>query len=408
MASPAQITEGLPETLPEDFVEWDELSPPVQPVESSRRESGPGPGVNLNSATRALEPLRAAPLSGDSPRQATLSLPDLENTGASTAPDRPKSLSAALLSSRESGPELAAALPAIEALRFPTPRPAGAHAATTTTESRGILLDALRPHSAEITRAGKKKWLILAGGGVLLALILAVAFSPLFNRGTVPPAKAVGTAAPTATSIQQPEETGPVNARSMSTMPASPAPKTTASDSQISSDSVRPVQKNAEPSREEAKVMEDQLHTPTRLRIKAPSPEQAPVPPGGFTTADINGSENSKAIGAVFGSPKQPRVQVEYPQVIKVPSAVALGLLIRNAQPVYPLIAKTARVSGTIVLAATISKAGNVENLRVVSGPEMLRSSAVEAVRTWRFKPYMFYSQPMAIETTINVHFSLH
>jgi protein TonB len=57
------------------------------------------------------------------------------------------------------------------------------------------------------------------------------------------------------------------------------------------------------------------------------------------------------------------------------------------------------------VLAATISKTGNVENLRVVSGPVMLRMSAVNAVSTWRFKPYIIDNQPTAIETTINMHF---
>jgi len=152
-------------------------------------------------------------------------------------------------------------------------------------------------------------------------------------------------------------------------------------------------------------MMDDQLHTPTRLQMKATLAEQAPLPSGGFAAADIDGLDNSKAIGAVFGNPKQPTAQIASQQVISVPSGVALGLLIHQTQPVYPLIAKDGKVSGTIVLAATISKTGNVENLRVVSGPVMLRMSAVNAVRTWRFKPYMLNNQPTAIETTINVHY---
>ena len=152
-------------------------------------------------------------------------------------------------------------------------------------------------------------------------------------------------------------------------------------------------------------MMDDQLHTPTRLQMKATLAEQAPLPHGGFAAPDIDGLDNSKAIGAVFGSPKQPTVQIASQQVISVPPGIALGLLIQKTQPVYPSIAKVGHVSGTIVLAATISKTGNVENLRVVSGPVMLRTSAVDAVRTWRFKPYMPDNQPTAIETTINVHF---
>lgn len=152
-------------------------------------------------------------------------------------------------------------------------------------------------------------------------------------------------------------------------------------------------------------MMDDQLHAPTQLQMKTTLAEQASLPPGGFTAADIDGADNSNAVGAVFGSPKQPSVQIASQQIVSVPSGVASGLLIQKTQPVYPLIAKTGHVSGTIVLAATISKTGNVESLRVVSGPEILRISAVNAVRTWRFKPYILYNQPTAFETTIYVRF---
>jgi protein TonB len=208
------------------------------------------------------------------------------------------------------------------------------------------------------------------------------------------------------TTIEPPEYAAPTRAHSTLAVPASTAAATTAGEVNISSEEARrSVQKNARPSREQPQMMDDQLHTPTRLQMKAALAEQVPAPPGGFATADIDGLDNSKAIGAVFGSSKQPTAQIASQQVINVPSGVALGLLIQKTQAVYPLIAKQGHVSGTIVLAATISKTGNVENLRVVGGPVMLRMSAVNAVRTWRFKPYMLYNQPTAIETTINVHF---
>jgi TonB family protein len=222
----------------------------------------------------------------------------------------------------------------------------------------------------------------------------------------VPSANPAAAPASTMTTIEQPENAAPTRAHSTLTVPTSTAAATTAGEVQISSEAARqPVQKNARPSREQAQMMDDQLDTPTRLQMKATLAEQAPLPPGGFAATDIDGEDNSNAIGDVFGSPKQPRVQIASQQVINVPSGVALGLLIQKTQPVYPLIAKQGHVSGTIVLAATISKTGNVENLRVVSGQVMLRMSAVNAVRTWRFKPYMLYNQPTAIETTINVHF---
>jgi protein TonB len=82
-------------------------------------------------------------------------------------------------------------------------------------------------------------------------------------------------------------------------------------------------------------------------------------------------------------------------------------LLVQRTTPVYPQIAKEARVSGTVVLQATISKAGLIENLRVISGPTMLRQSAQDAVKSWRYRPYMLDGAPVEVETTVNVTFTL-
>ena len=60
-----------------------------------------------------------------------------------------------------------------------------------------------------------------------------------------------------------------------------------------------------------------------------------------------------------------------------------------------------------MILAATISKAGAIENLRVVSGPELLQQAALAAVRTWRYRPYQLDGQPIEVETTVNVIFKL-
>ena len=82
-------------------------------------------------------------------------------------------------------------------------------------------------------------------------------------------------------------------------------------------------------------------------------------------------------------------------------------MLTHRTQPVYPPIAKSARVQGTVVLQATISKSGSVDNIRVVSGPVMLRQAALDAVKTWRYRPYMLNNSPTEVETTINVIFAL-
>jgi protein TonB len=95
------------------------------------------------------------------------------------------------------------------------------------------------------------------------------------------------------------------------------------------------------------------------------------------------------------------------PQSVAVSSRVTEGLLIYKTIPVYPAIARAAGLSGTIVLAATISKNGTIEDLRVQSGPAMLRQAAIDAVKSWRYRPYLLNNQPVEVETTVNVVFSM-
>jgi periplasmic protein TonB len=84
------------------------------------------------------------------------------------------------------------------------------------------------------------------------------------------------------------------------------------------------------------------------------------------------------------------------------------GLLLFKPIPVYPPIAVVTRAEGTVVLDAVISKSGSIENLRVISGPAMLRQSALDAVRQWRYRPYLLNGQPVEVETTVNVVFKLN
>jgi protein TonB len=90
-----------------------------------------------------------------------------------------------------------------------------------------------------------------------------------------------------------------------------------------------------------------------------------------------------------------------------VSSAVIEGLAIQKTVPVYPPIARATRTQGSVVLQATISQNGTIENLRVVSGSPMLQQAAIAAVSTWRYRPYMLNGVPIAVETTINVIFKL-
>jgi protein TonB len=83
------------------------------------------------------------------------------------------------------------------------------------------------------------------------------------------------------------------------------------------------------------------------------------------------------------------------------------GNLIYRVQPVYPALARQARIQGPVELRAIISKTGTIENLTVVGGHPMLVTAAVDAVKHWRYRPYLLNDEPYAIETEITVNFIL-
>ena len=88
-------------------------------------------------------------------------------------------------------------------------------------------------------------------------------------------------------------------------------------------------------------------------------------------------------------------------------SSMLQGSLIRRVEPTYPPLAKSARIQGPVVLEAIISKTGTIENLQLISGHPMLVGAAIEAVRQWRYKPYILNSEPIEVETQITVNFTL-
>jgi len=75
--------------------------------------------------------------------------------------------------------------------------------------------------------------------------------------------------------------------------------------------------------------------------------------------------------------------------------------------PVYPPLARQARIQGTVVLHAVISKDGSIEGLTLISGHPMLAPAAIEAVKQWRYKPYLLNGEPVEVDTEVLVNFTL-
>jgi protein TonB len=154
----------------------------------------------------------------------------------------------------------------------------------------------------------------------------------------------------------------------------------------------------------QAEMMKSQLNAPSKISndLKALGGSQ-PAPNAGFSPAgmDMNGSS------PVFSTGNGPKVKVEAPKKVTISNGIAVGLLVQKTAPIYPPIAKSARVQGTVVIQATISKNGTIENSHAVSGPTMLRQAALDAVKSWRFRPYLLDGEPVEVDTTVNVVFNL-
>ncbi|MGA8740841.1 MAG: energy transducer TonB [Terracidiphilus sp.] len=143
---------------------------------------------------------------------------------------------------------------------------------------------------------------------------------------------------------------------------------------------------------------------PTTIRIPT-GPEQ---PFTGPNIALDSGTGTPGGDGSPFGVGRPVTVvHPPAPSSIRLPSKFVEGFLIYKSIPQYPIIAKSVGVQGTVVLQATISKSGTIENLQAVSGPQMLQQAAIEAVKNWRYRPYLLNDQPVEVETTVNVIFRL-
>jgi len=123
----------------------------------------------------------------------------------------------------------------------------------------------------------------------------------------------------------------------------------------------------------------------------------------------VLGGTGSSVLGSLMSNtaapPPPPKPVNTAP--VRVGGNVAAANLIQQVPPVYPPIAKTAHISGTVVLHAIISKDGTIDQLEYQSGPPLLMKAAMDAVKQWRYRPTMLNGEPVDVDTTISVIFTL-
>ena len=161
-------------------------------------------------------------------------------------------------------------------------------------------------------------------------------------------------------------------------------------------------------------IVNGELRTPTKIPQKVKMIQEDEAPPAMATTGVVGGvpggvpgGSMGGVMGSILSSTPVAAPKIATPTRVRVSSGVVSGLLIRKVPPTYPPLARQARIQGVVVLQAQISKDGTIQNLQLISGHPMLAPAAIEAVKQWRYKPYLLNGEPVEVDTQVQVNFTL-
>jgi periplasmic protein TonB len=160
--------------------------------------------------------------------------------------------------------------------------------------------------------------------------------------------------------------------------------------------------------KEVAVIKEDELPPPSAGAVGVVGGVPGGVP-GGTPGGVIGGIIGSVPSAAPPPPPPPPPPKKEEPKVtrIRVGGNVQQAMLVKQPRPVYPPLAKQARIQGVVRLNAIIGKDGTIQNLTVATGHPLLVPAALEAVKQWVYKPTLLNGEPVEVVTQIDVNFTL-
>jgi periplasmic protein TonB len=160
-------------------------------------------------------------------------------------------------------------------------------------------------------------------------------------------------------------------------------------------------------------------YTSTKTSITAPThktPEVSPTPAGavggvvggvpGGIVGGIPGGVLSGILGSTRGTPVA-KAPEPAPKRVRLAPRIVEANLIHDVPPTYPPEAGRARIEGAVVLRAVIGKDGTVQDVRVESGLPILAQAAIDAVKQWRYRPYLLNGEPVEVDSRITINFTL-
>jgi len=254
----------------------------------------------------------------------------------------------------------------------------------------------------------QRRQMLIALGLLLAALLIVVVKDREFWLGSAPEAAedATDETAPAADTPGQPPVNGTTsrqqNARPKAHAPAriehSPVSVAMPNSPQPSGATIEASNRAALPPLE-VEVVAGGQHTvlqPTNRSVKVDLQSGAPGTPAPGTMAEPTMSSTVEPSTVATNAGERVRLSPDTAEMVEHP-----------VQPNYPMLAKQMKVQGSVVLQALIGQEGSIQDLRVLSGPAILSTAAMDAVRQWRFRPYIQSGQPVETQARITVNFTI-
>lgn len=157
-------------------------------------------------------------------------------------------------------------------------------------------------------------------------------------------------------------------------------------------------------------IQQGKLQAPTVIPKKIQMIHEEAQPDVGMVggvPGGVPGGSAGGVLGGIIGGVPSLAPPPKPPERIRIGGNVMAARLINQVKPVYPAIARTARIQGTVVLHGLIGKDGTVKEIQFISGPPLLMRSCMDAVRQWRYSPYLLNTEPVEVDTTIQCVFNM-
>jgi protein TonB len=156
-----------------------------------------------------------------------------------------------------------------------------------------------------------------------------------------------------------------------------------------------------------APVLRQSFVAPVEVPESLPSPEDLDLGAKGGLPGGVEGGVPGGVVGGIVGGlPPLPPPPAP-PRVVHVGGNIPAPALLRRVDPVYPEIARVARVQGVVILEARVDTRGRVTSIRVLRGVHLLSPAAIDAVRQWRYRPLLLNGEPTEFILTVTVNFRL-